>query len=340
MTEALSSNIRRGLGYDYTGEPIAMADAAQVNPMTGEPMGMGSEAIMDLGVKGVAPGSTYTPKTPLSAPPGRAQPGQFNLATPGAPPAPGGQGGQGAPGKTDLLAKYGLKYGLPLLLGAGAVSGGKYEEPDPPQLPPTFNEPMPQYQMNRRFDPLDPASYYSYGRVGSPTSGQHLFMTPEPFPFEQQQQGMPPPGGLGQAAGGYQRGGEFDYWSQNEDVSNATPTVSARGSYVRGGGSGRSDDIEARLSDGEYVIDAESVALLGDGSGDHGAKRLDEMRRNLRKHKGQNLKEGKFSHKAKKPANYMSKMGRLRRSAKYEHGGVMNVAGTSPPHMGATGVNV
>jgi hypothetical protein len=52
------------------------------------------------------------------------------------------------------------------------------------------------------------------------------------------------------------------------------------------------------------------------------------------------LKKGKFSHKAKKPVNYMSKMGRLRRSAKYEHGGVMNVAGTSPPHMGATGVNV
>lgn len=122
--------------------------------------------------------------------------------------------------------------------------------------------------------------------------------------------------GLPQARGGYQRGGEFDYWSQNADVPRAAPSVAASGRYVKGQGTGRSDDIPARLSDGEYVMDAESVALLGDGSGDAGARQLDTMRRNLRKHKATNLGKGGFSHKAKQPHQYMAGggMARLRRA--------------------------
>jgi len=122
--------------------------------------------------------------------------------------------------------------------------------------------------------------------------------------------------GLPQARGGYQRGGQYDYWSQNADVPRAAPSVAASGRYVKGAGTGRSDDIPARLSDGEYVMDAESVALLGDGSGDAGAKQLDTMRRNLRKHKATNLGKGGFSHKAKQPHQYMAGggMARLRRA--------------------------
>lgn len=83
----------------------------------------------------------------------------------------------------------------------------------------------------------------------------------------------------------------------------------AGGGYASGGGSGRDDTIEALLSDGEYVMDAETVALLGDGSNDHGAQRLDEMREELRKHKGQGLSRGKFSNDAKRPMQYMKKGG-------------------------------
>ena len=74
---------------------------------------------------------------------------------------------------------------------------------------------------------------------------------------------------------------------------------------VRGGGSGRDDTINARLSDGEYVMDAETVAMLGDGSTDAGAKRLDAMRAQLRKHKGRTLAKGKFSPNAKSPLAYL-----------------------------------
>ena len=86
----------------------------------------------------------------------------------------------------------------------------------------------------------------------------------------------------------------------------AEPGRFAKGGFaVRGMGSGREDNIPARLSDGEYVIDAETVALLGDGSSDSGAKRLDAFRANIRKHKGKKLVRGEFSVNAKKPEAYL-----------------------------------
>ena len=74
---------------------------------------------------------------------------------------------------------------------------------------------------------------------------------------------------------------------------------------VRGPGDGRSDDIPANLSDGEYVIDAETVALLGDGSSKAGADKLDRFRVNVRKHKGKSLAAGRFSVAAKQPEVYL-----------------------------------
>lgn len=74
---------------------------------------------------------------------------------------------------------------------------------------------------------------------------------------------------------------------------------------ARGGGSGRDDTIPARLSDGEYVMDAETVALLGDGSTDAGARQLDRMRAKIREHKGKSMARGKFSANAKSPLAYL-----------------------------------
>ncbi|MDI9410173.1 MAG: hypothetical protein QM519_01405 [Bacteroidia bacterium] len=93
-------------------------------------------------------------------------------------------------------------------------------------------------------------------------------------------------------------------------MSHGGPMGYSRGSSresfaVEGPGTGRSDDIPAVLSDGEYVIDAETVALLGDGSSRAGAKKLDELRVKVRKHKGKNLAQGKFSVNAKHPEAYM-----------------------------------
>ena len=55
--------------------------------------------------------------------------------------------------------------------------------------------------------------------------------------------------------------------------------------FVCGPGGGQQDLIDAKLSAGEYVWDAESVSNLGDGNNAEGARRLDELRQNLRAHK-------------------------------------------------------
>lgn len=91
----------------------------------------------------------------------------------------------------------------------------------------------------------------------------------------------------------------FNYVPQN-------PQGFADGGGVEGPGTGRSDSIPAVLSDGEYVFDAETVALLGDGSPKAGADRLDNFRVNIRKHKGRDLSRGKISPDAKRPEQYFS----------------------------------
>ena len=75
--------------------------------------------------------------------------------------------------------------------------------------------------------------------------------------------------------------------------------------FVQGPGSGRDDEIPAKVSAGEYIWDAEAVALAGDGSSEEGARRLDTLREDLRKHKGKALAKGKISPDAKPLIKYM-----------------------------------
>jgi len=71
----------------------------------------------------------------------------------------------------------------------------------------------------------------------------------------------------------------------------ADDLTAAGGGLLEGPGSGQSDEIEGKtpsgrpvlLSDGEYVVDAATVSALGDGSTSAGARRLDEMRKDIRK---------------------------------------------------------
>jgi hypothetical protein len=78
-------------------------------------------------------------------------------------------------------------------------------------------------------------------------------------------------------------------------------------SHGPGDGDGRSDHVDAKLSPNEYVMDAETVSMLGNGSPDAGAKNLDRMRANVRRHKGKVLARGKFSPDAKAPEAYLPK---------------------------------
>jgi hypothetical protein len=58
------------------------------------------------------------------------------------------------------------------------------------------------------------------------------------------------------------------------------------------------------LADGEYVIDAETVAQLGNGSNKAGAKMLDGFRENIRSHK-RNTPLNKIPPKSKSPLAYL-----------------------------------
>lgn len=58
--------------------------------------------------------------------------------------------------------------------------------------------------------------------------------------------------------------------------------------YVQGDGDGTSDSVNAKLADGEFVIPADVVAKLGNGSNNAGASVLDQFLSNIREHKQEN----------------------------------------------------
>lgn len=192
----------------------------------------------------------------------------------------------------DFLGIKGIpnKYALPALAIAGsALFGGKGNQDDPPP---------DQAAQDKFFNPV----FRDSGR--QPTSGfQNLGARSQDDggisnsrTFQAYNAGrLPERANFNYVQGGYAKGGEVSEHG-GESVS---PFA------VRGAGSGREDKIPAVLSDGEYVFDAETVAMLGDGSTKAGAQKLDALRVNLRKHKGRNLAKGKISLNAKSPEKYL-----------------------------------
>jgi hypothetical protein len=166
---------------------------------------------------------------------------------------------------------------LGLLGGAAGGSGGSTEPGAGPDMPATPGIKQLPYDRTRTGNEQD---WYTYG-----TRPENAFYDANTVPTFVPDEPKPP---------GKKHGGP----------------LSAASRYVRGAGTGRSDSIDAKLSDGEYVLTAEDVAMLGDGSSDAGAKRLDQFRANLRKHKGAALAKGKISPNAKSPMAYLRGRGK------------------------------
>ena len=109
-----------------------------------------------------------------------------------------------------------------------------------------------------------------------PQAAQNAQQAPQQMPqmgMPPMAQGMPPAmrrGGLPHASNVPMTQGRMDF---------------RRGSAVHGAGDGQSDDIPAMLADGEYVLDSELVAQIGNGSTKAGAEALDRFRENIRAHK-------------------------------------------------------
>lgn len=191
----------------------------------------------------------------------------------------------------DYLKIAGL--GLGLLGGAGGGQGNRGVIPAGlgSGVNPVFSGGLPRPTLpgaSTGFAPRDPATlrpqtaqdWYRYG------------YGPEQSFFNYVPQGQP---NTSRAFTGYAEGGDVV-----GGLGMATESF-----VVNGPGTGRSDEIPAMLSDGEYVIDAETVALLGDGSSKAGADILDQFRVNVRKDKGRKLARGEFSADAKRPEQYL-----------------------------------
>ena len=242
----------------------------------------------------------------------------------------------------------------------GMARSGSGNDARPPELPPEFLESIPSYDFTRDRGQIDPNAYYTYGQVGAPQQGEATFFTNN-YIGERSNLGDPNhivgvdvpssvarlmqmnlSGATGPYGNLFQRlQQQVDDRLESQSRTPATPIPNmegelpqmlaqlrqrsgaqfAGGGYAEGLGSGRDDTIEALLSDGEYVMDAETVAMLGDGSNKEGARRLDEMREELRRHKGSKLKDGKFSPDAKRPADYLKTKRKKRR--KKAKGGAM-----------------
>ena len=78
----------------------------------------------------------------------------------------------------------------------------------------------------------------------------------------------------GAAKGGLPR----QYKDASPEGHNPEFITGLTGFYADGGGTGQSDDIPALLHDGDYVMDAETVSALGDGSSKAGRHVLDKFR--------------------------------------------------------------
>lgn len=87
-------------------------------------------------------------------------------------------------------------------------------------------------------------------------------------------------------------------------ANNNSPAFAGDG-RVPGQGGGQDDTVHAKLSKDEFVIPAEVVSQLGDGSSEHGGKVLEQFIHNVRKQKTKN--GAKFPPKAHNPLSYLPK---------------------------------
>lgn len=204
-------------------------------------------------------------------------------AAAGAGGAAGGAGGAAA-ASPSLLNRLGQAAGLGIVANAvlGGMTGGSQQSSSAPpqQNDPNMTRRLPEVEFNRIRRPLT-GDLTRYGMQGGEQSFYEDNALPD-MPKEDKEEEKKARGGLLRAA---------------------------QGRYVKGEGDGRQDKIPALLSDGEYVFDAETVSMLGNGSSDAGAKRLDQMREQIRRHKAGGLARGRMSPDARHPAHYLKKAG-------------------------------
>jgi len=179
--------------------------------------------------------------------------------------------------------------------------------------------PMQQISPQITSDPLD--RYYNYGKAESiddilglnkkdnesedGSASQRAIDNLLNVPYAAKKGGLVPPL---MAAGGSVKVQKYAQGGLSVPLMNHGGKMRGdfrHGAHVAGPGDGQSDDIPAMLADGEYVLDSEIVAALGNGSTKAGSKLLDKFRQEIRTHK----RSGSINSippKSKSPLQYLS----------------------------------
>jgi hypothetical protein len=170
-------------------------------------------------------------------------------------------------------------------------------------------------QLYPQLSTIDPQLLQTLSSRASTGSGGGALSAPAPGYPEQAagkttfaQSGMPANFNALSASGLQALGGASNPniagYAEGGDVHIPEFKTGTTGHYVQGRGDGQSDEIPAMLANGEYVFDADTVAALGNGSNEAGAKALDKMREAIRKHK-RSAPHTKIPPKAKSPLEYL-----------------------------------
>jgi hypothetical protein len=183
-------------------------------------------------------------------------------------------------------------WALPALMLAGMIFGRKGSLANPAKaramsMPPGWNRRLPPSTFSRTpvGSPLSSAQgYYTYGQMPeAPFFSNNVIPSTASLPVT--------------AAHG---GKIID--QEGNDLSGALEQAASR--YIKGPGGGQDDDIDAKLSDGEYVMDATTVSDLGDGSNEEGARRMDRIRDKIAADKG---RKHRVPPKARAPEHYVGR---------------------------------
>jgi hypothetical protein len=252
---------------------------------------------------GTPGGGTPGGGTPGGGTPGGGTPGG---GTPGGGTPGGGTPGGGTPGGSTPGG------GTPVDTTGGGNFGDDTTNPSPGGLTPVGETTTDQYGTTIDSQGTVISANVDTSQYWDPTTGQYRGNWPGITQYLRDQEAARNTIGDGVGAGttNYsQDSSQPEYFDSNyfDQYSGLKKGGALRQAsrYVRGQGDGQADKIPAMLSDGEYVMDAESVSALGNGSSEAGAKKLDEFRMNLRKHK-RSAPIGKIPPKTKKLNKYMS----------------------------------
>jgi hypothetical protein len=196
------------------------------------------------------------------------------------------------------------KYGALAPLIAAATGGNK--SASAPGTPAGYGaiQPMPTPSNPRSYTQPNVANWYTYGEGPEKSFFSNNQLPSVPGVSPAQPSALPMPSQSSSMPIAYNPPDR-----QMRPMAQGGPAFdSTQGdSYVPdpGHGDGTSDGIDAKLSGGEYVMDAGTVSMLGNGSNEAGSRALDKLRQRVRKHAGQHLVKGKQFMKAKPAEAYL-----------------------------------